>query len=89
MNLANIKTETMLLRQLIDTVNAYGQPFHVLYFHSYNIAGHCLLIAGEIDQARDMFSRSEQLTQSLQLLRSPSSTSAASWYLQKFCGNTL
>ena len=49
------------LRQLIDVVNNPEQRGLILY-HSYNIAGHCLLSVGETEQARDMFMRSYQFT---------------------------
>ena len=50
------------LRQLVDTINdrercgAYIQ-------HSFNIAGHCMLMAGNVDMARDIFLKSARLTQ--------------------------
>ena len=46
-----------VLCQLVDVVYDHercGRHRH----HSYNIAGHCLLLAGEHDQAREMFDRS-------------------------------
>ena len=49
------------LRQLIDVVNNPEQCGLYLY-HSYNIAGHCLLSVGEKEQAREMFMRSYQFT---------------------------
>ena len=30
--------------------------------HSYNIAGHCMLMAGYVEMARDMFLKSAQFT---------------------------
>ena len=50
------------LRQLVDIANAderNGLRIH----HSYNIAGHCMLIAGDVDMARYMFLHSAQFTQ--------------------------
>ena len=53
------------LRQLVDTVNdrercgAWKHP-------SFNIAGHCLLMAGNVEMARDMFLKSTQFTNSRQ-----------------------
>ena len=49
------------LRLLVDVVNNpehRGEPSH-----SYNIAGHCLLLAGQRYRARELFIRSFQLTQ--------------------------
>ena len=42
------------LRQLVDTFND-RERCCVNIDHSYNIAGHCLLITGNVDMARDMF----------------------------------
>ena len=69
------------LRQLVDVANNSKQCGRWPY-HSYNIAGHCLLIAGEIDRARDMFSRSHQKTLLNSLL---DMSNSALWYLQNFC----
>ena len=69
------------LCQLIDIVNnreRCGQWRH----HSYNIAGHCLLITGQIDRARDMFNRSRRVTYEKPL---PNECNAASWYIRNFC----
>ena len=52
------------LRLLVDTVynpEQRGAVFH----HSLNIAGHCLLLAGQTDRARHMFSLSYQATQTV------------------------
>ena len=49
------------LRQVIDVVNNQEQRGH-FRFHSYNIAGHCLLSVGETELAREMFMRSYQHT---------------------------
>ena len=49
------------LRQLVDTAND-RERCGVLGYPSYNIAGHCLLMAGHVEMARDMFLRSAQLT---------------------------
>ena len=49
------------LRQLIDAVNNPEQR-GAFRWHSYNIAGHCLLSVGEIEQAWDMFMHSYQST---------------------------
>ena len=50
------------LRQLIDVVNNPAQR-GTCQWHSYNIAGHCLLSVGETEQARDMFIQSYECTQ--------------------------
>ena len=64
------------LRQLID--NAYNlEQCSVFSQTSYNIAGHCLLIAGEIDRARNMFNMSLQ-TKFLK-------KNSAMWYKKNFC----
>ena len=49
------------LQQLIETVNNTEQCGDFGY-HSFNIAGHCLLSIGLHEQARDMFIRSYQFT---------------------------
>ena len=49
------------LRQLMDVVNDKEQC-DLRRWHSYNIAGHCLLSVGQTDQAREMFMGSYQLT---------------------------
>ena len=49
------------LRLLLDVVNnpeQHGRPYH-----SLNIAGHCLLLAGQRDRARELFIISFELTQ--------------------------
>ena len=54
------------LHQLIDTVND-EERFCVALYHSYNIAGHCMLMAGCVEMARDMFLKSAQFTHSCPL----------------------
>ena len=49
------------LWQLIEAVHNREQCGRLRY-HSYNIAGHCLLYMGLYEQARDMFTRSYQYT---------------------------
>ena len=51
-----------VLRLLVDTVNNYQELNGLLLHHSLNIAGHCLLLAGHKDCAREIFIRSFQLT---------------------------
>ena len=53
------------LRQLVDTVND-DERCSIAKHHSYNIAGHCLLMVGNVETARDMFLKSAQFTQSRQ-----------------------
>ena len=53
-----------MLRQLVDAVND-KERCGVLRHHSYNIAGHCMLMAGYVEMARDMFLKSAQFTQLL------------------------
>ena len=50
------------LRLLVDTVNNPEQR-GVLYHRSLNIMGHCLLLAGRRDRAREAFISSYQFTQ--------------------------
>ena len=42
------------LRQLVDTANDPQRCGHICH-HSYNIAGHCLLIAGHTEMSRELF----------------------------------
>ena len=49
------------LRLLVDTVYTPEQQGN-LYFHSLNIAGHCLLLTGRRDRARVLFIASVQFT---------------------------
>ena len=51
------------LCQLVDIANDKERR-GVLRYHSYNIAGHCLLMAGYPGMARDMFIKSTQYTDS-------------------------
>ena len=53
------------LRQLVDTVND-DERCSVARFHSYNIAGHCMLMAGYVEMARNIFLESVQFTHSRQ-----------------------
>ena len=50
------------LRLLVDVVNNPEQRGYFCYY-SFNIAGHCLLLAVQIDNAHDMFIRSYKFTQ--------------------------
>ena len=68
------------LRQLIEVTNNKDQYGAFLY-HSYNIAGHCLLVTGDITRARDMFAMSYQITEEISPL---SKYNSAMWYLQNF-----
>ena len=49
------------LRQLVDTVSD-NERCGVRRYHSYNIAGHCLLMAGYVEMAWDMFLESARFT---------------------------
>ena len=51
------------LRQLVDTVND-SKRCSVVRYHSFNIAGHCMLMAGNVEMARNMFLKSAQFTHS-------------------------
>ena len=50
--------------QLIDTVEN-TELCGIFRNHSYNIVGHCLLLVGLYEQARDMFLRSFQYTSNI------------------------
>ena len=67
------------LRQVVDVANNVEQCGTHRH-HSYNIAGHCLLVVGDKHRAREMFSRSYKFT-------SPpfDKVNSANWYLQHFC----
>ena len=52
------------LRQLFYTVND-RERCCTLRHHSYNIAGHCMLMAGYVEMARNMFLESAQFTHTL------------------------
>ena len=49
------------LRQLVDTVND-DERCSIFRHHSCNIAGHCMLMAGYVEMARDIFLKSAQFT---------------------------
>ena len=73
------------LRQLVDCVNNFAKRKHSPRL--FNIAGHCLLIAGDIVRARDMFIRSKQtaLCKKTPVLASYVRINSAKWYLEHFC----
>ena len=52
------------LRQLVDTVND-RERCGVYIDHSYNIVGHCMLMAGYVDMALNIFLESAQFTHSM------------------------
>ena len=72
------------LCQLITVANDQlknGETFEK--HHALNIAGHCLLIAGKKNRARDTFNRSHlYLTRTCESVRQYNS---AMWYIQNFC----
>ena len=66
------------LQALIDIVNDLEEKQNCKPYISLNITGHCLLLVGRRDEARDMFYRSYACTQ-----QSPfHSFNSATWYLQ-------
>ena len=67
------------LRQLIEVVNNRKQCHSGEPHTSYNILGHCMLLAGKRDQAREMFYRSYFNSQNDLLFHSHNS---APWYLR-------
>ena len=73
------------IHQLIHAIVKDGPSYDSSYYHSFNIAGHCLLINGEIDFARQMFISSNQLTERRVKFLSSNQSTAATWYLQHFC----
>ena len=68
------------LQHLTEVANNHAQSG--LPMTSMNIAGHCLLVAGKIDQARGMFYRSHELSQ---IFISRDMFTSALWYLQNYC----
>ena len=72
------------LRKLEETVNDdLKNGLTLEKHHAYNIAGHCLLIAGKKDRACDMFNRSHQYL--TDVCGSLNQYNAATWYIQNFC----
>ena len=70
------------LRQLTEHMTGHSLSSVSLFcHHSFNIAGHCLLIAGDIARARDMFSISKMFSSHAPF----SNGNSAAWYLQHFC----
>ena len=69
-----------VLRQLAEVVNNPEQCGNCRH-HSYNLVGHCLLVAGKIHRARDMFRESYKFTRNTPL----KNYNSASWYLHNFC----
>ena len=69
------------LRQLTDFVNDLGHR-RCGGFIIFNIAGHCLLISGQLDEARQMFMRSRRLTAPYPGIHKANS---ANWYIENFC----
>ena len=76
------------LCQLVDFVNNDAEKDNSPE-QLFNIAGHCLLIAGDQEQARDMLSRSKQAASTYEripfLSANAGKCSSANWYLEHFC----
>ena len=72
------------LQQLINNMDTVAQRFYELayVYRSFNIAGHCLLITGEIDQACEVFSKSRAMTKRH---RAEDKQNSAHWYIANFC----
>ena len=68
------------LRHLDDVVNNSERCGNTRY-HSYNLAGHCLLVAGQIHRAREMFRKSYKFIRNCPRGK----YNSASWYVQNFC----
>ena len=73
------------LYHLLDAVKADDFFNSLPHYHSLNIGGHCLLIAGDKDRARDMFTSSLRKTELLPKNFNAMKGTAAAWYLQHFC----
>ena len=76
------------LRQLLESLHTMDDThplFYYWYYHTYNIAGHCLIIAGKKDQARDMFVNSNVIRNAIPQKIPLPNNSAANWYLRHFC----
>ena len=65
--LGQYESRDRALRQLVDTVND-RERCGLRRHHSYNIAGHCVLMAGYVDMARDMFLKSARHTRPSRVL---------------------
>ena len=70
------------LRHLVDVANNPEQS-GILRHHSYNVAGHCLLMSNQTDRARDMFNKSYQYT--AKNMKPFAKYNSASWYLATRC----
>ena len=69
------------LNQLVDTVNDPQRRGNICH-HSYNIAGHCMLIAGHAEIARESFLESAHLTHQIHPIINKHN--AAHYYLSLF-----
>ena len=74
-----------VLQQLIDhLMDIIIKGVCNLYvYHSFNIAGHCLWITGQIERAREMFYISSELTK--QYSRAEDKQNSAKWYIENLC----
>ena len=73
------------LYQLLDDLKTDDLRYKLSFYHSLNIAGHCCLIAGDIDKARHMFTSSSKRIEESQIKVPSSKGTAATWYLKHFC----
>ena len=82
--LKQYSNRNQVLRELEDVANDDLKNGNIINrHHAYNIAGHCLLIAGRKRRAREMFLSSHQyLTNKCSSLDKYNS---ALWYLESFC----
>ena len=80
--LGQYENRNRVLRQLIEIVNNREQCGSRRDF-SYNIAGHCLLVTGQIDRARDMFNST--LLFRMTCLPLQGNCNSANWYITNFC----
>ena len=78
------RNRNQALHELENVANDYYKQGNLINrHHAYNIAGHCLLIAGKTRRARKMFKYSHQfMTDMCSCLKEYNS---AMWYLDNFC----
>ena len=82
--LKQYRNRNQVLHELENVAHDYLKNGNIINRqHAYNIAGHCLLIAGKKRRAREMFEYSHRyLTNKCSSLERYNS---ATWYLQNFC----
>ena len=76
--LCDYKNRNSALRQLLEAVNNKEQCGYYAR-HSFNIAGHCLLVTSDINEARNVFQESYKCIEGIKMFEKYNS---AVWYLQ-------